>query len=562
MSFQDLLERAKGLKAETLPQALPELFRGIYEAGLLDTEVEALFQAIRKATGVSKGALLKDWGRYRAIREAQAKEAEAPELTPEDEEAARELSQAPGLLHRAIRTLGGLGVVGEEENRGLLYLALLSSRTEEPISVLVKGRSSSGKSHLVRTALRLIPPRGYYELTAMSAKALVYADLDFSHRHLVLYEEDGLAQEEVLYLVRTLLSEGQIRYLTTEKSPNGRLVGREIIRPGPTGLITTMTKGLTKEDNETRTLSLYMDDTKAHTLRVVEAVALWEAQGGAPAPDLGPWHALYHALPQKPVRVPFAPAVARLLQAQDLPEDLTRLRRDFKRFLNLVKVVALLHHARREEREGALLASLKDYALAYHLAARPLARSVHTVSPQALKLALAVREVYETKLVEAMDKKKEPALVAVYVKEIAKALRWATRTVHKWLEQAEAAGLVEVHKDGNRLRILPNEDAPVDEAAFRLLPEPEALAREVGEALEYVHPLSGEHMRFSSSVQACKTLPEEATSALPDEENPLARPVHALARPGEEAAPGRENPRAQVEGGLARPAHEEVEVEI
>ncbi len=254
--------------------------------------------------------------------------------------------------------------------------------------------------------------------------------------------------------------------------------------------------------------------------------------------------------------------MARLLQAQDLPEDLTRLRRDFKRFLNLVKVVALLHHARREEREGTFLASLEDYALAYHLAARPLARSVHTVSPQALKLAVAVREVYETKLVEALDKKKEPALVAVYVKEIAKALRWATRTVHKWLEQAEVAGLVEVHKDGNRLRILPNEDAPVDEAAFRLLPEPEALGREVGEALEYVHPLTGERMRFSSSVQACKTLTEEATSTLPDEENPLARPVHALARPGEEAAPGREKPRARVEGGLARPAHEEVEVEI
>lgn len=49
-------------------------------------------------------------------------------------------------------------MVGEEENRGLLYLALLSARTEAPISVLVKGRSSSGKSFLVKQTLALIPP--------------------------------------------------------------------------------------------------------------------------------------------------------------------------------------------------------------------------------------------------------------------------------------------------------------------------------------------------------------------------------------------------------------------
>lgn len=288
MTFQDLLKRVEGAKPETLPALLPELFRGIYEGGLLDSEVEALFLTLKKKTGVSVGALRKDWARYRATRDAQAREEEAPPITPEAREAARELSEDPALLHRAIRTIGELGVVGEEENRGLLYLALLSARTEAPISVLVKGRSSSGKSFLVKQTLALIPPRGYYELSSMSAKALVYADLDFRHRHLVLYEEDGLSSEEVLYLVRTLLSEGQIRYLTVEKTPQGRMAAREIVRPGPTGLITTLTKGLTKEDNETRTFSLYMDDSKGHTLRVVQALAEREARGPFPRWTLPP----------------------------------------------------------------------------------------------------------------------------------------------------------------------------------------------------------------------------------------------------------------------------------
>ncbi len=572
MTFQDLLKRVEGAKAETLPGLLPELFRAIYEGALLDSELEALFLALKKRTGVSVGALRKDWARYRAAREEEARKEAAPALTPEAREAARGLSEDPALLHRAIRTLGELGVVGEEENRGLLYLALLSARTEAPISVLVKGRSSSGKSFLVGTALKLIPPRGYYELSSMSTKALVYADVDFRHRHLVLYEEDGLNNEEVLYLVRTLLSEGHIRYLTVEKSPQGRMVAREITRPGPTGLITTLTKGLTKEDNETRTFSIYMDDSKAHTLRVVQALAEREALGARPEIDAAPWHALYEALPQVEVVVPYAPALARLLEAQDLPEDLTRLRRDFGRFLTLVKVVALLHHARRGERDGRLVASLEDYALAYHLAARPLARSVHTVSPQALALAVAVREVYEDedKLEEAKGKNPEGS-VAVYVKDLARHLRWAKRTVHKWIDQAEAAGLIDVQRDGNRLSLRPVEGAPLEEAAFRLLPEPARLAREPGEGGRYVHPITGEACVLYLPQTACTFSPKTEENALQDEETYRARHVHERARFREERPSGKENPRARSEvpspsqnsEGRARPEpEEEVEVEV
>lgn len=269
------------------------------------------------------------------------------------------------------------------------------------------------------------------------------------------------------------------------------MAAREIVRPGPTGLITTLTKGLTKEDNETRTFSLYMDDSKGHTLRVVQALAEREARGALPEVDPTPWHALYELLPQKEVVVPYAPAIARLLEAQDLPEDLTRLRRDFGRFLTLVKVVALLHHARREEREGRLVAALEDYALAYHLAARPMARSVHTVSPQALALAVAVREVHEAKVEEAAGKNIPEGSVAVYVKDLARHLRWAKRTVQKWVDQAEAAGLVDVQRDGNRLAIRPVEGAPLEEAAFRLLPEPERLARELGEGEATCTPSPG-----------------------------------------------------------------------
>src|SRR5262249_22285445 len=155
----------------------------------------------------------------------------------------------PALLHKAIVTIGQGGVEGEEGNRGLLYLAFTSRLTETPISSLVKGRSSSGKNHLVNRVLATIPPDAVHLLTAMSAKALAYADdMDFRHKIIVIFEDAGLG-EEAEYLMRTLLTEGRINYLTVDKTAQG-MKARQISQPGPTGLVTTMTKALTREDNE------------------------------------------------------------------------------------------------------------------------------------------------------------------------------------------------------------------------------------------------------------------------------------------------------------------------
>src|SRR5215510_6231635 len=144
--------------------------------------------------------------------------------------------------------------------------------TSHLISEMVKGRSSSGKNYLVKTVLAFIPDEAVHLLTAMSAKALAYADdMDFRHKFIVIFEDAGLG-EEAEYLMRTLLTEGRLEYLTVDKTAQG-MKSRQISQPGPTGLVTTMTKAMTREDNETRAWSLYMDDSKAHTLRVVQRQA-------------------------------------------------------------------------------------------------------------------------------------------------------------------------------------------------------------------------------------------------------------------------------------------------
>src|SRR5206468_1582008 len=108
-------------------------------------------------------------------------------------------------------------------------------------------------SFLVETVTSFFPADAFYELTAMSEHALAYGTEPLSHRFLILYEAAGLEGDFATYLVRSLLSEGRLRYETVEKTANG-LEPRLIEREGPTGLITTTTKVALHPENETRLL--------------------------------------------------------------------------------------------------------------------------------------------------------------------------------------------------------------------------------------------------------------------------------------------------------------------
>ena len=103
----------------------------------------------------------------------------------------------------------------------LCYLALTSRVLEQPVSLVVKGPSSGGKSFVIAQVLRFFPDSAYYALTAMSDKALAYSEEDLQHRFLVLYEAESLKSDMAIYLIRSLLSEGCIRYETVVSSNAG-----------------------------------------------------------------------------------------------------------------------------------------------------------------------------------------------------------------------------------------------------------------------------------------------------------------------------------------------------
>ena len=76
----------------------------------------------------------------------------------------------------------------------------------------------------------LFPESAYHALTAMSERTLAYSEEPIKHRFLVIYEAEGMASDFATYLMRSLLSEGAVRYETVESTKNGikpRLIERE-----------------------------------------------------------------------------------------------------------------------------------------------------------------------------------------------------------------------------------------------------------------------------------------------------------------------------------------------
>ena len=291
----------------------------------------------------------------------------------------RELAKEPSILDVFAQRLPEYGLVGEIRAAKLLYLSLTSRLLDRPISVAVKGPSSAGKSYLAECVLKFFPESAYYPLSGMSEKALAYTEEPLSHRFLVIYEATGLSSDFASYLVRSLLSEGRIRYEMVEKTNDG-FRSRVIEKEGPTGLLVTTTAISLHPENETRIFSIPVTDSPQQT----QSILLSLANQSEVEIDTAPWRALQTWLENDHARVviPYAPALA-----EAVPPVAVRLRRDFKAILNLLYIHTLLHRANREkDSKGRIIATLEDYNVVRELVADLVAEGVEAVVP------LTVRE--------------------------------------------------------------------------------------------------------------------------------------------------------------------------
>ena len=247
-----------------------------------------------------------------------------------------ELAREPRILDRMVSELERDGLVGEQRAAKLIYLVLTSALLDRPICAVVKGPSSTGKSFITGRVLSLFPASAFYRLSGMSERALAYGQESLEHRTLVIEEAAGLTNGVGAYLLRSLISEGRLRYETVEHGKDGGLQPKVIERKGPTGLLVTTTALNLEPELETRLFSIPITDNAEQTQSVMQAMAA-QAVGTERTASLDPklWHEFQNWLNEIGecrVVIPYADALARAI-----PPVALRLRRDFGALLGLAK---------------------------------------------------------------------------------------------------------------------------------------------------------------------------------------------------------------------------------
>jgi hypothetical protein len=103
--------------------------------------------------------------------------AEKPfEMDEAEEQEAQKYLKSKNLIANLQNDLQKIGILGENENALILFLAMASHKSETPFSVLCLAKSGIGKSYLLKKLCDCMPKGSFSFHTQISENALYYFD--------------------------------------------------------------------------------------------------------------------------------------------------------------------------------------------------------------------------------------------------------------------------------------------------------------------------------------------------------------------------------------------------
>lgn len=370
-----------------------EFYQGRSRRGFI-SEAARLFRASAEEIEADVQKLLEQVESY----VAQRLEEKAPValLTEADKSEGARLGKSRDLLAEIQSDLGKLGLVGEETNRLVLYLAMTSRKMDDPLAVHILSASGAGKSHLQDAVLSLCPDEELIKLTSLTDRALFYKGEDsLKHKALAIAEVAGA--DGARYALRSLISDKKLVIESTIKNPaSGRLETQVNTVYGPTAVFETTTQPDTDPETKSRFLILSVDESPAQTLAILEAQRAAHTLEGVlrrkhRATVIARQHAFQRLLRPVVVINPFEPLLR--YGGADGQSEHGRLtfRRDNPKYLQLILAVTFLHQLQRPAQHHAEIGdyietTLDDIAAANALALALFGSSLDELSAPARRL--------------------------------------------------------------------------------------------------------------------------------------------------------------------------------
>jgi DNA primase catalytic core len=396
--------------------------------------------------GASEELIKEDIGRLLTLVESwkpKEKKLSTREPTKEEREQALRFLKNPEMFKEILSDLDTMGITGEETNKLALYLASVSRKLDEPLSVLIQSRSAAGKSTLQDAILSLVPEEDYVKYTRITDQALFYKSEDsLIHKIIAIEEDEGMTG--AAYSIRNIQSSKKITVAATGKDPTtGKMKTEEYTVKGPVAVMITTTAVELEGEMSSRFLFLSIDESSRMTEAIHKKQREADTLEGLLRKKKKELIITKHQTAQrllKPLSVvnPYSPYLS-------YPTGSLRTRRDHKKYLNLIRAIAYLFQHQKEiktleiegQRVDYIEVSLEDIDKANRLAHEVLGQSLDELAPPSRALWEEIKKMVR----EHTEKEKLPSDQFFFnrrmIREYTGWTDWQIRAHMKQLEELE-----------------------------------------------------------------------------------------------------------------------------
>jgi len=324
--------------------------------------------------------------------QAEKKPTEVKTLSTAERDAALSLLKDKDLLTRILNDFMSAGIVGEQTNTLVGYLACVSRKLDRPLAIIIQSTSAAGKSSLMDAILNLMPEDERVQYSAMTGQSLFYlGETQLKHKILAISEEEGASNAS--YALKLLQSEGEVTIVSTGKNETtGDMETKEYRVEGPVMLFMTTTAIDIDEELMNRCLVLSVNESREQTQAIHQVQRQRRTLAGLQNKLHTEQIAKLHRDAQQLLK-PFA-VINPYADQLTFIDDKTRTRRDHEKYLTLIDSIALLHQYQRRIKTvnhnddiiEYIEVTLNDIETANRLANEVLGKTLDELPPQTRKL--------------------------------------------------------------------------------------------------------------------------------------------------------------------------------
>ncbi len=317
------------------------------------------------------------------LRYPKGKEQEF-EMSGEEEQEAKKYLSNKNLIANLKNDLEKIGILGEEENALILFLAMASHKSGNPFSVLCLAKSGIGKSYLLQKLSECMPKNTFSFHTQISENALYYFDSKQIDGK-ALFIEDLEWTNAMLNPLATLQTQGKLIKTRATKDKDGMLHSTTFEVSAKLCLIACAYSEKNYEQLSLPFLCLHLNHTHTQDINVMEyqkkckAGLINQSEITAIQRRL---QCVIASLKNTSIINPFAPLI-------HLPEDLPHPRKTLLLLLNFIETITFFRQYQREEQadqstgEVLIKTHPEDIELAFDLLKNSLFRRADELSTTA-----------------------------------------------------------------------------------------------------------------------------------------------------------------------------------